>query len=115
MKANGTMVLMRIFIKESDHYQGGPLYLALLELFQREGLAGGTALRGIAGFGTHSELHTDRILRLSQNLPTVVEVVDTEDKVNAVLSEVDAMLESGLVTFEKVEVMGYSHPRQHQD
>lgn len=109
------MLLMRIFIKESDHHEGRPLYLALLELFKREGLRGGTALRGIAGFGAHSGMHTDRILRLSHDLPTVVEVVDREEKVRAVLPKVDDMLESGLVTFEKAQVMTYSHPKGHPD
>jgi len=107
----GTRMLMRVFIKETDHYQSGPLYLALLQMLKAEGLAGGTALRGIAGFGAHSALHTDRILRLSQNLPVVVEVVDTESRIRDVLPKVDAMIESGMVTLEKAEVITYSHPK----
>jgi PII-like signaling protein len=111
----GTRTLMRVFIKESDHYQGKPLYLELLRLFKEAGLAGGTALRGIAGFGAHAELHTDRILRLTQNLPVVVEVVDDEAAIRRVLPTVGAMLESGLVTLERAEVISYSHPKQRRD
>ncbi|MFQ5509298.1 MAG: DUF190 domain-containing protein [Leptospirillia bacterium] len=109
---SGTMVLMRVFIKETDRYEGKPLYLALLEMLKAEGLSGATALRGIAGFGAHSELHTDRILRLTNDLPAVVEVVDSEARVQAVRPRVDAMLDSGMVTFEKVEVMSYAHPNE---
>ncbi|MBI5137052.1 MAG: DUF190 domain-containing protein [Nitrospirae bacterium] len=111
----GTRTLLRVFIKESDHHQGKPLYLELLRLFKEAGLAGGTALRGIAGFGAHAELHTDRILRLTQDLPVVVEVVDDEAAIRRVLPRVDAMLESGLVTLEKAEVIVYAHPRQGLD
>ncbi len=107
-----SMTLLRIFIKESDKYEGRPLYLALLEMCKAEGLKGGTALRGIAGFGAHSELHTDRILRLTSDLPTVVEVVDEEEKIRAILPKVDTMIDSGLVTLEKAEVMVYTHPKQ---
>lgn len=106
------MLMMRIFIKESDRHEGRPLYLELLHLLMEEGLKGGTALRGMAGFGAHAQLHTDRVLRLSQDLPVVVEVVDTEKAVNAVLPKVDAMLGSGMVTFEKMRVMTYAHPNQ---
>ena len=108
----GTRMLMRVFIKESDHHQGAPLYLALLRVFKEAGLNGGTALRGIAGFGAHSELHTDRILRLSQDLPVVVEVVDDESRIREILPQVDAMIDSGLVTLEKAEVIAYSHPKE---
>ncbi len=108
---SGTRLLMRIFIQESDHFEGQPLYLALLRLFQREGLSGGTALRGIAGFGVHSALHTDRFLDLSDHLPTVVEVIDQEARVRALLPTIDTMMQSGLVTFEQVEVISYSHPK----
>ncbi len=111
----GTRMLMRVFIKETDHYQGQPLYVALLTLFKEKGLNGGTALRGIAGFGAHSELHTDRILRLTTDLPTVVEVVDTEAAIRAVLPDVDEMMESGLVTLEKAEVISYTHPNQQKN
>ena len=111
----GTRMLMRVFIKETDRYQGQPLYLALLTLFKEKGLKGGTALRGIAGFGAHSEIHTDRILRLTQDLPTVVEVVDAEEAIRAVLPQVDEMVTSGLITLEKAEVIVYSHPKQREN
>lgn len=110
----GNMLLMRIFIKESDRHGGEPLYLALLELLRDEGIKGGTALRGIAGFGAHSRLHTDRFLDLAKDLPVVVEAVDAEERIEGVLPKVDAMLESGLVTFEGVRVMTYAHPRGGQ-
>jgi len=108
----GTMRLMRIYIKESDHYDGEPLYLAILERLRDQGLSGATALRGIAGFGAHSKLHTDRFLRLTADLPTVLEVVGTEADIDAVLPQVDAMLDSGMITFETVQVMCYRHPEQ---
>lgn len=108
----GEMLLMRIFIKETDHHEGRPLYLALLEMLKREGVRGGTVLRGIAGFGAHSELHTDRILRLTHDLPVVVEAVDEEARIRAVLPRVDAMIDSGLVTFERAQVIRYAHPKQ---
>jgi len=111
----GTQMLMRVFIKESDHYRSDPLYLALLQLFKAEGLTGGTALRGIAGFGAHAQLHTDRILRLSQDLPVVVEVVDEESRIRDVLPKVDAMIDSGMVTLEKAEVITYRHPKDHSN
>jgi PII-like signaling protein len=111
----GEMLLMRIFIQETDHHEGRPLYLALLELFKGEGLRGGTVLRGIAGFGLHSELHTDRILRLTQDLPVVVEVVDAEPRIRALLPQVDRMIGSGLITFERAEVIRYAHPKQEED
>jgi PII-like signaling protein len=75
-------------------------------------MSGGTALRGIAGFGAHSDLHTDRILRLSQDLPVVVEVVDSEPRIREILLRVDAMIDSGLVTLEKAEVIAYSHSKE---
>jgi PII-like signaling protein len=112
MRVAGTMLLVRIFIKETDQYEGRPLYLALLETLKREGVRGGTALRGIAGFGAHSELHTDRILRLTHDLPVVVEAVDTDENIHAVLPALEGMIDSGLITFEHVEVIRYAHPKQ---
>jgi PII-like signaling protein len=112
MRVAVTMLLMRIFVAESDHHHGRPLYLAILETLKGAGIRGGTALRGIAGFGAHTPLHTDRILRLAQDLPVVVETVDSEEKIRAVLPQVEAMVESGLITFERVEVIRYAHPKQ---
>ena len=104
----GEQVLMRVFVGESDRWEKQPLYKALLELFRLEGLAGATVLRGVAGFGATSVLHTDRLLSLSQDLPLVIEVVDTEEKVNEILPRLDEMLQGGIVTLEKARVIRYS-------
>jgi len=108
----GEMLLVRIFVKESDHFEGQPLYLGLLKALRDAGIRGGTALRGIAGFGAHTEMHTDRILRLSSDLPVVVEAVDDEARIRAVLPKLDEMIESGLITFERANVIRYLHPNQ---
>ena len=98
---------MRIFIGESDHWQRRPLYKALLELFRSRGLAGATVLKGVAGFGPDSIIHTAGILRMSSDLPLVIEVVDSEERLEAVLPEIDRMMSGGLVTMEKVRVIRY--------
>jgi PII-like signaling protein len=99
--------LLRIFIGESDHWHQRPLHLALLELFRHEGLSGATVLRGVSGFGASSVVHTDQLLSLSHDLPLVVEVVDSAAAINAVLPRLDEMLQSGLVTLEKVRAIHY--------
>jgi len=99
--------LLRIFVGESDTYDGRPLYQAIVETLRREGLAGATVLRGIEGFGKSSRLHTAHILRLSEDLPIVIECVDTGDKVEGVLPSLDEMIGDGLVTLERVEVRVY--------
>lgn len=110
----GERILMRIFIGESDKYGHLPLYEALVELFRREGLAGATVLRGVAGFGAHSVYHTDKLLRLSMDLPIVVEVVEDQARIDAVMPEVDAMMEGGMITLEKATVIRYSrHPEKN--
>jgi len=83
----GERTLMRIFIGESDKYHGKPLYEALLERFRAKGLAGATVLRGVAGFGASSKVHTDKILRLSLDLPLIIEVVESEEAIQAILPE----------------------------
>ena len=98
---------MRIFIGESDHWQRRPLYKALLELFRSRGLAGATVLKGVAGFGPDSIIHTAGILRMSSDLPLVIEVVDSAERLEAVLPEIDRMMSGGLVTMEKVRVIRY--------
>ncbi len=105
---DGEQVLMRLFIGEADRHGGAPLYKALLELFRKEGIAGATVLRGIAGFGAKSHMHTASILRLSQDLPIVVEVVDSHDKIDALVPRLDEMVREGLVTLEKVRVLRYA-------
>ena len=105
----GEQVLMRIFIGESDRHGHIPLYEALVELFRKEGFAGATVLRGIAGFGAHSVYHTDKLLRLSTDLPVVVEVVDSQAKFDAVMEKIDGMMTGGMITLEKTTVIRYSH------
>lgn len=107
----GQQVLMRIFIGERDRWHGRSLTDALVELFKKEGFAGATVLHGAQGFGAHSAIHRDAILRLSEDLPVIIEVVDEEDKVRAILPALDEMLEGGLVTMEKVEVIRYQSKR----
>jgi hypothetical protein len=108
-KLVGENVLMRIFIGEEDKFDGRPLHEALVALFKMEGFHGATVLRGVAGFGAHSVYHTDRILRLSRDLPIIVEVVDTRENVDRVMPKIDEMMSGGLVTVEKVTVTRYTH------
>ncbi|OGT92677.1 MAG: hypothetical protein A2083_08510 [Gemmatimonadetes bacterium GWC2_71_9] len=103
----GERTLMRIFIGESDKHEGRPLYEALLEMFRRRGLAGATVVRAIAGFGSSSRIHTDSILRLSLDLPIIVEVVETEEKLREVLPDLDRMIQGGLITLERARVVMY--------
>lgn len=107
MKLEGEAKLVRIFIGESDRFEGQPLYEALVRRAREMGLAGATVLRGIEGFGASSVLHTARILRLSEDLPIVVELVDAPDKIDAFLETVDGMIREGLVTVERVEIRKY--------
>jgi len=106
-KIEGEQVLMRIFIGENDKWERRPLYAALVELFRSKGLAGATVLRGVAGFGPRSILHTAGLLKLSADLPLVIEVVDSQEHLEAVLPEVDRMMSGGLITMEKVQVRRY--------
>ena len=99
--------LLRIFIGETDRWQHKPLYEAIVLKARELHLGGATVLRGIMGFGKSSRLHTAKILRLSLDLPLVIEIVDTEDKINAFLPLLDPMLSGGLVTLEKVRVIHY--------
>lgn len=99
--------LLRIFIGESDSYDGRPLYQAIVEALRKAGLAGATVLRGIEGFGKSSHLHTAHILRLSEDLPIVIECVDTYDRIESIFPTLDEMIGDGLVTMERVEVRVY--------
>ncbi len=103
----GERTLMRIFIGESDKYQGKPLYDALLQRLRAKGLAGATVLRGVAGFGASSTVHTDKILRLSLDLPIIIEVVETEEAIQKVLPDLDEMIGGGLITLERARVIMY--------
>jgi PII-like signaling protein len=107
VKIEGQGLLARIYIGESDTWHGRPLYEAIVHLLRDRGLAGATVLRGIEGFGARQHLHTTRILSLSTDLPVLIEVVDQEDRIRAVLPDIDAMVGDGLVTLEKVEVLVY--------
>jgi uncharacterized protein len=100
-------VLLRIFIGESDHCDGKPLYEAIVLKAREQHLAGATVLRGPMGFGKSSRLHTSKILRLSEDLPLLIEIVDSEDNINAFLPILDGMMSSGLITLEKVQVLQY--------
>jgi len=99
--------LLRIFIGESDRWSGQPLYDAIVQEARKRGLAGATVFRGFEGFGAHSRVHTTRILRLSEDLPIVVEIVDTEEKIQAFLPALDEMVKEGLATVEKATVLFY--------
>jgi uncharacterized protein len=99
--------LLRIFIGENDSHDGGPLYEAIVLKARELQLAGATVLRGPMGFGRSSRLHTAKILRLSADLPLVIDIVDSEEKINAFLPVLEGMMGSGLVTLEKVRVLQY--------
>jgi uncharacterized protein len=100
-------VLLRIFIGEDDRYQHLPLYEAIVLKAREQHLAGATVLRGPMGFGHSSRLHTTKVLRLSEDLPVVVEIIDSEEKIERFLELLDDMMGSGLVTLEKVKVLQY--------
>lgn len=102
-------VLLRLFIGESDEHDGRPLFEAIVLKAREMGLAGATVLRGPMGYGRSSRLHTSKILRLSEDLPLVIEIVDASEKVEGFLAEAESMLGSCLVTLEKVQVVRYGH------
>ncbi len=104
---------LRIYIGESDQWQGKPLYAALLDHLKQAGMAGATVTRGVAGFGAHSRIHTAAILRLSEDLPLIVEVVDSPEKIQQALEIIQAMVNEGLITVEPVEVIAYTHRYLH--
>jgi len=107
MQTPGEAVLLRIFLGQDDRHQHQPLYEAIVLKAREQQLAGATVLRGFMGFGHSSRIHTTKVLRLSEDLPIVVEIVDTEAKIAAFLPILDAMMGSGLVTLEKVQVRRY--------
>ena len=113
-KLVGENVLMRIFIGESDRYDHRPLYEALVELLRKEGLAGATVLRGLCGFGAHSVFHTQKLLDLSADLPLIVEVVESKERIDSIMPRVDEMMGGGMITLEKVTVIRYSHDPKKQ-
>lgn len=109
MKLPKEAKLLRVFIGESDLYRHRPLYEVIVEMARQRGMAGATVMRGILGFGANSLIHTAKVLRISEDLPVIVEIVDTEDKIKDFLPELDTMIGEGLVTLEKAEVIVYRH------
>ena len=99
--------LLRIFVGESDKYEHHPLYEAIVLKAREQGLAGATVLRGVMGFGKHSVLHTAKILRLSEDMPMVIEIVDSLEKIEEFLPTLDKMITEGLVTLEPLQVIHY--------
>src|SRR2546428_13961653 len=109
---SGQQVMVRIFFGESDRWKHQPLETALLERLRKEGFAGATVFRGIAGFGANSVIHTTHLLELSADLPVVIEVIDTEEHIDRLQPRLDGMLDEGLVTMEKVNVLLYKASRR---
>ena len=103
----GERMLMRIHIGERDKYHGKPLYEAIVHLLRERHFAGATVLRGIMGFGATAGIHTEKVLRLSIDLPIVVETVETEQRIQAILPEIDQMIGGGLITLERAQVIIY--------
>ena len=114
MKMSEDGQLLRIFIGESDHWRGKPLYEAIILKARELGIAGATMLRGMMGYGAASRIHTAKILRLSEDLPVVIEVVDSAEKIELLLPLIDEMVQEGLVTLEKVRVIHYRSGENEQ-
>jgi PII-like signaling protein len=111
LKLPSEAFLLRVFIGESDKIDGKPLYEVIVKKARNRGLAGATVIRGFLGFGANSLVHTSKVLRLSEDLPVVVEIVDAVDKIESFLTELDEMIGEGLVTLEKVRIIAYRHNR----
>ena len=109
MELPSEALLLRIFIGESDKSGSRPLYELIVEEARKSGMAGATVLRGCLGFGATSRIHTSKVLRLSEDLPMVVEIVDAKDKIEALLPKLDSMITEGLITLEKVRIIAYRH------
>ncbi len=107
MKLPSEAYLLRIFVGESDRHDGRPLYEVVVDEARRLGLAGATVHRGFMGFGAHSRIHTSKILRLSEDLPVVIEIVDAEDRIEQFIPHLDDLIVEGLITLEKVRVITY--------
>jgi len=107
-------IMLRVFIGEDAKFQRRPLYQAIVLKAREAHLAGATVLRGLMGFGHSSRLHTWKILRLYEDMPLVIEIVDTEEKIKAFLATLDTMMTSGVVTLEKVQVLQYGADDKHE-
>ncbi len=111
MKLPEEGLLLRIYVNETDKLQGKPLYEAIVLKARELNLAGATVFRGVMGYGAHSRIHTAKILRLSEDLPFVIEIVDTEENINKILPFLDESVKEGLITMEKVKVIKYRHDK----
>lgn len=107
MKIPADGKLLRIFIGEADKWEGKPLYEEIVLLAKKSGMAGATVIKGFMGFGCKSHMHTTKLLRLSEDLPIVIEIVDSEEKINQFIPQLDAMVKEGLITLEKANVIMY--------
>lgn len=108
MKLEGSGKLLRIFVGESERHGLQPLYTAIVEKARAAGMSGATVFKGIEGFGAHSVVHAARVFDLSTDLPVLIEIVDTQERVQAFLPELDALVTDGLITLESVEIIRYS-------
>jgi uncharacterized protein len=106
-KFEGERTLMRIHIGESDKWHSKPLHEAIVEVLRKEGFSGATVLRGVGGFGSSSVYHTDKLLRMSQGLPIILEIVESQERIEQILPRLDEMVDGGLITLEKVRVILY--------
>ncbi len=111
-KFEGERTLMRIHIGESDKWHGKLLYEAIVDMLRKDGFSGVTVLRGVGGFGGSSVYHTDKLLRLSQDLPIILEVIESQERIEQILPRLDEMVEGGLITLEKVRVILYRAARR---
>jgi len=109
MKIEGEARRVRVYIGESDQWHGKPLYTAIVERCRAEGLAGATVLRGIESYGANSRIHTARILRLSEDLPVIIDIVDRAERIDTLLPILDEMVTEGLITLEEIHVVKYVH------
>ena len=109
MKIEGEGQLLRVFVGESDRWEGKPLYEAIVRKVREKGLAGATVVRGMEGFGAHSRIHTTKILRLSEDLPIIIEIVDKAERIEQFLPDLDRMVTEGLITKERVHIIAYRH------
>ena len=113
-KFEGERTLMRIHVGESDKWHGKPLHEAIVMLLRKEGFSGAPVLRGVGGYGGSSIYHTDKLLRLSQGLPIIVEVIETQERIDQILPRMDEMVEGGLITLEKVRVILYRSAKKRK-
>lgn len=112
MKIEGAAKRVCIYIGEGDHWKGKALYVAIVERVRQEGVAGATVFQGIMGFGANSRVHATHLLTLSEDLPVMIEIVDTEERIQKILPMLDEMVSEGLITIEDVHVIKYTHSPQ---